>query len=303
MLKELLSQTDHSGGSDCSRSCAAPMAGVEVLEFDCQVPPSAAPVGKPGHFEMLLCRKGRLQAELKGGGSLSVRSRDILLLSDPAQVESFRFLRERVRGVLVAVEGRAARGSLDALCALLGITLDTGQVREIMGAHRGCALIRGTAWGDAVFSALEKLSPGERGSYCALKAAELLYLLCCRSPLLTGAVPSVYCDPRQSEAARAAHDYMMTHLDEQMTIQVLSSRFHISPTALKSCFRRLYGKPLHQYLLAARMRRAEELLTTTSLSILQVAGMVGYGSTSQFGAAFRRFCHTTPSQYRRQKKV
>ena len=301
VLEELL--LEHTDRPDCQIIRSAPMAGVETLDFDCPVPPVFPVQGQAGRFETLLCQGGGLQVSFKNGQSITVHPRDILLLSHPGQLDSFRFSRARFRGLLVVVEGRAARGSLQTLCSLLNISLDTQQVGRLMADHQGCAVIRGTAWGEAVFSALDQLPRKDRGGYCTLKAVELLYLLCRRSSLLTKLPPAGYCDPRQLEVTRQVHDYMLSHLDERLTIQSLSAQFHLSSTALKSCFRQLYGRPLHQYLLAARMKRAEELLSTPSLSVLQVAGMVGYGSTSQFGSAFRRFCHTTPSQYRRQKKV
>ena len=47
------------------------------------------------------------------------------------------------------------------------------------------------------------------------------------------------------------------------------------------------------------MERAAELLRASSLSVLGVAQSVGYGSASQFTAAFRRQYGVTPAQYRK----
>ncbi|MFQ8908341.1 MAG: helix-turn-helix domain-containing protein [Subdoligranulum sp.] len=52
---------------------------------------------------------------------------------------------------------------------------------------------------------------------------------------------------------------------------MLSQQFRISGTALKSCFRQVYGVPIHQYLLEQRMAQAAELLTTTTQSVLQIS--------------------------------
>jgi AraC-like DNA-binding protein len=48
------------------------------------------------------------------------------------------------------------------------------------------------------------------------------------------------------------------------------------------------------------MERATELLTSTALTVAQVAVAVGYGSTSHFNAAFQKQYHCTPAQYRKQ---
>ena len=91
----------------------------------------------------------------------------------------------------------------------------------------------------------------------------------------------------------------MAHLSEPMTIAQLAARFHTSPTALKDCFRQLYGRPLHQYLLECRVQKAAALLREGRLPVTEVAAAVGYTSASQFGVAFKRRFHLTPSQFRR----
>ena len=49
----------------------------------------------------------------------------------------------------------------------------------------------------------------------------------------------------------------------------------------------------------ADLRRAAELLRDSSLSVLGVAQSVGYGSASQFSAAFHRQYGMTPAMYRK----
>ena len=137
-----------------------------------------------------------------------------------------------------------------------------------------------------------------RDRYCTLKAVELLYLLCRQSPLVSPVAASYY-DQYLTDAVQQVHAYMLEHLAEHLTIRCLAQQFHISPTSLKSCFRQLYGQPLHQYLQQQRLQRAAELLTSSPLSVMQVSVAVGYGSVSQFGVAFRRLYHLPPSRYRR----
>ena len=97
-------------------------------------------------------------------------------------------------------------------------------------------------------------------------------------------------------------EYMVSHLSDPLTIDQLSARFRISPTALKDIFRQTYGRPIHQYLLEKRVQHAAELLHRSSLSIVDIAAAVGYNSASQFGVAFKRRYQLTPSQYRRQAR-
>ena len=98
---------------------------------------------------------------------------------------------------------------------------------------------------------------------------------------------------------RVCTKYIETHLSEHITINSLSRRFFISPTAVKANFRSLYGQTVHSWLLQKRMEYAAKLLADPSKSVLGIAQSVGYCSVSQFSAAFRRFFGTTPGKYRK----
>ena len=61
----------------------------------------------------------------------------------------------------------------------------------------------------------------------------------------------------------------------------------------------MYGQSIHAWLRDRRLERAAELLRASRLSVLGVAQAVGYGSASQFSAAFRQRYGTAPGQYRK----
>ena len=84
-----------------------------------------------------------------------------------------------------------------------------------------------------------------------------------------------------------------------MLFRSLSRRSCLSATTFKEGFRRRYGLPVHTWLRQRRMERAAELLRNSSLSVLGVAQSVGYGSASQFTAAFRRQYGVTPARFRK----
>ena len=113
---------------------------------------------------------------------------------------------------------------------------------------------------------------------------------------------SVSRDHYLTDTVRQVQEYMVSHLSDPLTIDQLSARFRISPTALKVIFRQTYGRPIHQYLLEKRVQHAAELLHRSPLSIVDIAAAVGYNSASQFGVAFKRRYQLTPSQYRRQAR-
>ncbi len=108
-----------------------------------------------------------------------------------------------------------------------------------------------------------------RGTYCVMKCFELMYLLCvCQGPITD---PARKKETRLIETAEAIQAYLTAHLNEKLTISELSRRFHLSPTACKNCFRACFGQSIHHWLLTKRLEVASELLTHSTLSILQIA--------------------------------
>ena len=300
MLETLLDSA--AGGSLSGRLRRIPVRdGVRAWDFDCALSlPSSLPAAIENRYQILFCRSGALRVELAVGKQLFLHEREVLLLAPGATLARASVPDGRLAGGLVVVEVRRNDSLQNVLGSLLGgLTLDAVRLEERLNARSGCALLRGTPWTETVFSALQPLHPEARGRYCAFKTAELLYLLSTDSPLLPLPPEAPGRERYQVELMRQVRDHMLAHLADPLTISQLAARFHISPTALKDCFRQAYGRPLHQYLLEHRVRRAAELLSESGLSIVEIASAVGYNSASQFGVAFKRRYQLTPSQFRR----
>ena len=248
------------------------------------------------HFEALFCLAGSMTLTRRDGSPLTAGARQVLLLTDASGLAGAS-VDSPLEGVLVAVDARNARESLQTICGLLGnLALDTGQVRRWMAGRGGCAVEGPTYWSRAAFADLDRLPHSEQARWCVWKSVELLYLLC-NPKGQEDVAPAL-----EHETARRLADirrYMEEHLDEPLTIQALSRRACLSATTFKESFRRLYGLPVHAWLRQQRMERAAELLRSSSLSVLGVAQSVGFSSASQFTAAFRRQYGVTPVQYRK----
>ena len=274
------------------------MPGARACLFSLEEGPVSLPLRlEPLHFEALFCLAGAVTLTRRDGSALTASARQVLLLTDLSGVVGAS-VDVPLEGVLVAVDARNARESLNTICTLLGgLTLDTGQVRRWMAGRGGCAVEGPTDWSRAAFADLNRLPHSERARWCVWKSVELLYLLSAPKEQPADTAPAL-----ERAVARALADirrYMEEHLDEPLTISTLSRRSCLSATTFKAGFRRLYGLPVHAWLRQRRMERAAELLLSSSLSVLGVAQSVGYSSASQFTAAFRRQYGVTPAQYRK----
>ena len=242
-------------------------------------------------LEILFCRKGELFLEWAGHRRLSLSTDQVLFL--PVRTEAYRgrFASEPFYGTLVRMEAKTAWSTLRAMHSDLG--------ESISRAWNDPCMLRAALWSEALFSALDYMQLGHIGDYYVIKALEVLFLLHAQREGLALTPQCDYHTQSQIETIREIQKYMVGHLDERLTVRSLSQQFRISGTALKSCFRQVYGVPVHQYLLEQRMARAAELLTTTTQSVLQISTVVGYSSVSQFGIAFKRRYHMPPAQFRR----
>ena len=196
---------------------------------------------EPLHFEALFCLAGSMTLAWRDGSTLTAGARQVLLLTNLSGVVGAS-VDAPLEGVLVAVDARNARESLNTICGLLGgLTLDTGRVRRWMASRGGCAVEGPTDWSRAVFSDLTRLPHSERARWCVWKSVELLYLL--STP---GEQPADTAPALEREVARALADtrrYMEAHLDEPLTISTLSRRACLSATTFKAGFRRLSSPP------------------------------------------------------------
>ena len=70
-------------------------------------------------------------------------------------------------------------------------------------------------------------------------------------------------------------------------------------TKLKSSFKKAYGCTITEYIQQRRMSQAEYLLTSTDLSIGQIAQTVGYSTSSRFAELFRMSTGLLPGEFRK----
>lgn len=96
---------------------------------------------------------------------------------------------------------------------------------------------------------------------------------------------------------RAALDYIDGNLDRPLTLPEISACASMTPTYFSALFRQMNGLPLWEYITIKRVERAIGLLRDTDLTKLDIAGMCGFSSPSNFYRAFAQVTGKTPSHY------
>ena len=97
--------------------------------------------------------------------------------------------------------------------------------------------------------------------------------------------------------------YMKEHLDKPVRAATLANVARMSLPHYFVTFKRCTGSTPIDYFIRLRMERARELLATTSCSVKEIAGVLGYDDPLYFSRVFKSVNQTTPTQYRATHQV
>lgn len=92
--------------------------------------------------------------------------------------------------------------------------------------------------------------------------------------------------------------YLHLHIEEHISIQKIADDLNISEGYACSCFKKNMNITLMNYAKMIKIDRGKKLLMTTDVSILELAGILGFYDTSHFTRTFKSFTGMTPTEYR-----
>lgn len=92
--------------------------------------------------------------------------------------------------------------------------------------------------------------------------------------------------------------YITAHYMEKVTLKTLARRLFVSENYLSKLFRQEMQTSFTEYLSRMRIERSVELLRDSELSLLEIAGVVGFEDQSYFTKVFKRITGETPKQYK-----
>ncbi|WP_156754384.1 GlxA family transcriptional regulator [Actinokineospora pegani] len=108
-----------------------------------------------------------------------------------------------------------------------------------------------------------------------------------------------YDTPARPDELAATLHWAEEHLAEDLSLADLARQAAMSQRTFSRRFAAGVGTTPMHWLLRTRIRRAQELLESTDLSVDRIAHDVGFRSTSTFRHHFGRLTETTPQRYRR----
>lgn len=91
--------------------------------------------------------------------------------------------------------------------------------------------------------------------------------------------------------------YLDEHLDEDIGHDVIATKYRIHPGYLSRLFKQEMGETLSEYLLRIRIEKAAKLLKEGRYKVGEIAGMVGYSTSSYFSIMFKKYTGYSPREY------
>lgn len=98
-------------------------------------------------------------------------------------------------------------------------------------------------------------------------------------------------------------EYIDSRLDENLRLEDIARAVHMSPSHCSRMFSRFAGLAISDFIAQRRMTKAGELLENTYMSVTDIAGSLGFSSSSYFASWFKRATTLSPLQYRKLKQV
>lgn len=115
---------------------------------------------------------------------------------------------------------------------------------------------------------------------------------------LTQAVANAKKMTKYSPIIRDILAYLFANYTQNIHIQQLAEKNHISPEHLSRQFKKEVGNTITAFIAELRTQKAGELLKSTKLSISEIAMYVGYSDSNYFVKVFKKRYGMTPSAYR-----
>lgn len=128
----------------------------------------------------------------------------------------------------------------------------------------------------------------------------------CLRPVMAGVEP----EQRSSLAARmssrspgliAMIKLMNDHMEDTLSMDELATAAGYSRRHIERMFKTILGQSPADFYRGLRVDRGRNLLSTTDLSLLEIATACGFGSVSHFSKSFRARFGTAPTQFSHRK--
>ena len=110
-----------------------------------------------------------------------------------------------------------------------------------------------------------------------------------------------YFDKKQIQTTKAIREYLVSHLDEKVSLEQLAKDAHLNLSVFHLVFSHIYGDTPYAYLKKYKMNLAAQWLSEHKMKIGDIALELGYSNASKFAKAFQSVYGVLPKDYRKNR--
>ena len=199
--------------------------------------------------------------------------------------------------VICAKPGQIRHTKLPFKCYYVHMIVNEGKLLDLLSALPNYLEPENPDEIREIFVALCKHSDSRRSEDELLTQSLLLRLV----HLLHQCAPNEHIIQTPKHNNRIVIEQTLRFIQENpsadLTLEALSARANFSPIYFHKLFKASTGKNLREYVEEQRIKRAIHLLTSTELTLTQIAYDCGFSSQSYFSYAFKKKMAMTPREY------
>lgn len=106
-----------------------------------------------------------------------------------------------------------------------------------------------------------------------------------------------------SAETKAVLEYIYLHISDEIRMEDLTDMTGYSRSHISAAFKEDTGRTISSYIAQKRCEKAGELLSSTSLSVQDIALRVGYPDNNYFIKVFKKQFGMTPTDFRKKKEI
>jgi AraC family transcriptional regulator len=102
---------------------------------------------------------------------------------------------------------------------------------------------------------------------------------------------------------RKTIDFIEDNLDQELALDTLAAVAELPVSTFVRQFIRAHKMPPHKFVVLRRIEHARDLLTSSQLSIAEIAYELGFSSQGHFSTVFRKYVGVSPATFRHGSRV
>ncbi|QXI25970.1 AraC family transcriptional regulator [Pseudomonas vanderleydeniana] len=173
---------------------------------------------------------------------------------------------------------------------------------ELLGRTRLCGLWQGSEALESILHLHDQLARTHGTEAFQRQLPHLNHLLfeeCARLIACQQPLPQVGESLDNARLVRDIQTYVREHLLDELDVDSIGYQFHLSRRHLTRLFKSFAGETLVDFTNRTRVETAARLISSTSLSILEVSLAVGLDSPSYLARLFKRYLGLAPRDLRK----